>query len=77
MAGKDNRIKKVGAASILSTITLGGLWQIYQAIDLRVRANEINVNSLKVEVREKVIRIDENVKDIKYDVRYIKNKLEK
>jgi len=77
VAGKDNRIKKVGAASILSTITLGGLWQIYQAIDLRVRANEINVNSLKVEVREKVIRIDENVKDIKYDVRYIKNKLEK
>lgn len=53
--------KKVGAASILGTITLGLVWDVYSALDNRIR---------KVEIEQHTTI--ELVKEIKEDTKYIK-----
>ena len=61
-------IKKIGATSILSTITLGGIVQIYSALDNRIRANEIELKGSSISVQI----IKEDLKEIKQDVKVIK-----
>lgn len=53
--------KKVGAAGILGTITLGLVWDVYSALDNRIRQVEIEQHTTV-----------ELVKEIKEDTKYIK-----
>lgn len=56
------KTKKLGAAGILGTITLGLIWDVYSAIDIRLRNVEIDQSSTR-----------EIVKEIKKDTETIKN----
>lgn len=53
--------KKIGAAGILGTITLGLVWDVYSALDARIRQVEIETHTT-IEI----------VKEIKEDTKYIK-----
>lgn len=53
--------KRVGAAGILGTITLGLVWDVYSALDTRIRKVEIETHAT-IEI----------VKEIKEDTKYIK-----
>ena len=56
------KTKKLGAAGILGTITLGLIWDVYSSIDTRIRNVEIDQSSTR-----------EIVKEIKKDTETIKN----
>ena len=56
------KTKRLGAAGILGTITLGLIWDVYSSIDTRIRNVEIDQSSTR-----------EIVKEIKKDTETIKN----
>ena len=57
----EKKTRKVGAAGILGTITLGLIWDVYSSIDIRLREVEIDNHTTS-----------QIVKDIKKDTMYIK-----
>lgn len=71
MAEENSKLKAVGAGSILGTISIGFIWNIYASLDTRIRANEVDVRSDKVILQI----VKEDVKEIKDDVKYIREKM--
>jgi len=64
-------LRKITAGSILTVMSSGGVWSVYSALDARIRANEVKSGQAKTHFEY----INENLKEIKDDMKYIKGKL--